>query len=129
MAVIAHNDSVQAEISQLVLSADSLVQIGDLRDEGYERAYLKAYDNYVSAGELVETLQDSVSVDKHKNLSDRKSQLERKLYDAYVSFQEKSKLFEDDVEISTEFKERAGSISSVINVAGFEDKQKPVSEE
>ena len=129
MAVIAHNDSVQAEISQLVLSADSLVQIGDLRDEGYERAYLKAYDNYVSAGELVETLQDSVSVDKHKNLSDRKSQLERKLYDAYVSFQEKSKLFEDDVEISTEFKERAGSISSVINVAGFEDKLKPVSEE
>lgn len=124
MAIMAHNDSIQTEISQLVFSADSLVQVGDLHDEGYERAYLKAYDNYKSAEDLAKTLQDSASVDKHKNLADRKSQLERKLYDAYSSFQKKSKLFEDDVEISTEFKERANSISSVINVAGFEDKQK-----
>lgn len=127
---MAHNDSVQAEVSQLVFSADSLVQVGDLHDEGYERAYLKAYDNYESAEELAQTLQDSANVDRHKNLDDKKSQLERKLYDAYVSFQEKSQLFKDDVEISTEFKERAGNISSVINVAEFENKQeKAVPEE
>lgn len=123
MAIMAHNDSVQAEVSQLVFSADSLVQVGDLHDEGYERAYLKAYDNYESAEELAQTLQDSANVDRHKNLDDKKSQLERKLYDAYASFQEKSQLFKDDVEISTEFKERAGNISSVINVAEFENKQ------
>ncbi|HJH71300.1 MAG TPA: serine/threonine-protein kinase [Bacteroidaceae bacterium] len=130
MAIMAHNDSVQAEVSQLVFSADSLVQVGDLHDEGYERAYLKAYDNYESAEELAQTLQDSANVDRHKNLDDKKSLLERKLYDAYVSFQEKSQLFKDDVEISTEFKERAGNISFVINVAEFENKQeKAVPEE
>ena len=91
---------------------------------------MKAYDNYESAEELAQTLQDSANVDRHKNLDDKKSQLERKLYDAYVSFQEKSQLFKDDVEISTEFKERAGNISSVINVAEFENKQeKAVPEE
>lgn len=120
MAVIAYNDSLQNEISKLLLSVDSLIQVGDLRDEGYEKVYLKAHERYASAQELVENLTDSTRMSSYESLPDKKEQLERKLYEAYLSLQNKAKLFEDDVEISAEFKERAGNISSVINVAEFE---------
>lgn len=120
LAIQAYNDSLRTGISSLVGTADSLVRVGDVYEEGYEKAYLEAYGNYESAQQMVQKLKDSLNTTQVETLTGKKAELENKLYKAYTSFQEKAQLFEDDAEISAEFKERANSIGAVIDVAKFD---------
>lgn len=120
LAIQAYNDSLRTGISSLVGTADSLVRVGDVYEEGYEKAYLEAYGNYESAQQMVQNLKDSLNTTQVETLTGKKAELENKLYKAYTSFQEKAQLFEDDAEISAEFKERANSIGAVIDVAKFD---------
>lgn len=120
LVIQAYNDSLRVGISNLVSTGDSLVQVGDMYEEGYEKAYLEAYGSYESAQQMTQELRDSLDTTQAESLTGKKAELENKLYKAYASFQEKARLFEDDAEISAEFKERANSIGAVIDVAKFD---------
>ena len=118
-AVMIHNDSLQMCASQFVATADSLLLVGDLHDEGYESAYLAAYENYQKAVLCGEELMENAELQEAEIVNEQMQQLETKLYDAYVSIKQRAELFSDDVEIAQEFLDRASRISSVIDVEKF----------
>lgn len=117
MAIQLHNDSVQTEVVKLVSLGDSLFSAGDLHDEGYENAYLEAYDNYQKALSCSEKFEDGMKLQNENEIKNKQAQLESKLYDAYTMLQKKAELFAEEADIANEFKERASRISAVINIS------------
>ncbi len=114
-------DSVKTMIDTFVTLSVERFAAGEARDEGYETAYIEAYDAIDKAIASVDTLAirfNQSYKDKDKLLPMRDS-VERKLYDAYMNFNAKVDLFSDDPEVSEEFKQRAAKIASVIDVGKF----------
>jgi len=111
------NDSIMKQMSmseELILQQ---IAIGDQHEEGYELAYIKAYDELLTAISSADKLTDGSGKDKISMLDNIKDSLEYKLFKAYSSFIEKSNLFKnDDQEVSAEFRERATNISKRIDV-------------
>lgn len=120
LEIQAHNDSVRSEITRFMLLGDSLSKIGDIHDEGYESAYLDAYVSYQKSIEKESLLLGDVKDFDSDVAINKMSDLEGKLYEAYLSIQEKAKLFEDDPEIANEFNERALRIKSIIDISKFD---------
>lgn len=108
-----HNDSIQTVIANLVQTGDSLVAAGDLHEEGFENEYLKAYEFYQDALNNRNEL-SGVKMANEETLINKNEQLVTKLREAYQSFIEKAKFFENDVEIATEFEGRAKKINEII---------------
>lgn len=108
-----HNDSIQSVIANLVQTGDSLVVVGDLHEEGFENEYLKAYEFYQDALSNRNEL-SGVKMMNEEALINKNEQLATKLHEAYQSFIEKAKFFENDVEIATEFEGRAKRINEII---------------
>lgn len=125
-AITLHNDSIHTEISGFILSGDSLSHMGDLHDEGYESAYLEAYNSYRNAISLGEQLQGGDQIQNESEIKEKITTVESKLYEAYLSLRERAELFAEDTEIAAEFNDRAMKISSTIDVSKFnkEDFQK-----
>ena len=115
------NDSIIKQIGVYEKFVLQQVSIGDEHDEGYERAYIKAYDELNKAFSSAEELSDGVEYERAEALSLMQDSIEHKLYDAYVNFTNKSVLFEeDDPDVSEEFKKRASDISKRIDVSKYE---------
>lgn len=119
-SIFLYNDSIMKQISS---SEDIIIQqigIGDKHEEGYEVAYIRAYDELAMAISSAKLLSDSVGKKETDRLLVVKDSVEYKLYQAYSNFMEKSVLFEEDEpEVSEEFKERASNISNRIDVSKF----------
>ena len=97
------------------------VAIGDEHEEGYELAYIKAYDELLIAISSADKLTEGAGKGKIAMLRSIKDSIEYKLYLAYSSFIDKSALFEaDDPEVGEEFKKRASNISTRIDVKKFD---------
>lgn len=109
-----YNDSLFVEIKKSVQLGDKFLSEGDMRDEGYETSYLKAFENYQKAIEDGRLLQNGVANPDENNIQNKISELHKKLQESYNSLLEKAELFMDDVEISDEFKQRAAKINQVI---------------
>jgi len=120
-AKIAHvNDSILKRISASEELINQQITIGDQHEEGYELAYIKAYDELLEAISSADKLTSGIGKEKVGILDVIKDSIEYKLCQAYSTFIEKSKLFEiDDPEVSDEFKKRATSISKRIDVDKF----------
>lgn len=119
--IVIINDSIMKRISlseKLILQQ---VAIGDEHEEGYELAYIKAYDELLIAISSADKLTEGAGKGKIAMLRSIKDSIEYKLYLAYSSFIDKSALFEaDDPEVGEEFKKRASNISTRIDVKKFD---------
>ncbi|MDE7346275.1 MAG: serine/threonine protein kinase [Muribaculaceae bacterium] len=111
----AYNDSVQSLMKSAIARGDSLARVGAQHDEAYEVELLKAYGIYGDAMDY--KLKDGQIPEGASALEGKRKTLESQLYEAYCSFIEKAEIFSDDEEISSEFKERAKSISDVIDIS------------
>lgn len=119
-SVIIHNDSIMKQISSSENIITQHILIGDKHEEGYEVAYIKAYDELAMALSLAEQLMEGAGEEETGHLLAVKDSVEYRLYQAYSNFMEKSVLFEnDEPDVSEEFKERASSISNRIDVSKF----------
>lgn len=116
-------DSIQAEITDLVSLGDSLYLIGDIHDEGYESAYIEAYDSYNKAVSFDEEFLNSMEL-AGDSIKEKMSRLESKLYESYVLLLDKAELFEDEADVANEFKERALRIRAAIDPVKFDSFQK-----
>lgn len=117
---MAYNDSIEALAKTYIITGDSLVNIGDAHDEGYEKAYIKAYQIYTQASEC--KLKDGSSIKWKDDANKKLDKVGQNLYSAFVSLNEKADIFSDDEEIAGEFKNRAKSISEIIDVAKYQTK-------
>lgn len=118
--IILHNDSIMKQISSSENIIIEQIRIGDKHEEGYEVAYIKAYDGLAMALSLAEQLMEGAGEEETDHLLAVKDTIEYKLYHAFSNFMEKSVLFEkDEPDVSEEFKERASSISNRIDVSKF----------
>lgn len=124
-AKIAHaNDSIMKRISTSEKLIRQQTAIGDKHEEGYELAYIKAYDELLVALSSADKLTEESGKDKIVMLRSIKDSIEYKLYLAYSNFVDKSILFEgDDPEVGEEFKKRASNISARIDVTKFNIKE------
>lgn len=118
--IIHQNDSILKQISVYEANALKQISIGDKHEEGYELAYLKAYDGiseiYSSVGKLSESEYEGLS-----QLQSLKDSVEYKLFEAYSNFMKKSAIFEsEDPDVSEEFKKRAKVISERIDIGKYE---------
>ena len=116
------NNSILENINALEASADSISNIGDEHDEGYESAYLKAFSYYSEALGLVEKFEGDFTYNT-EGISNKVNIVENKLYEAYQNFMNKAERFSDDVEVSREFEDRASKISSVIDIHKYQIKE------
>lgn len=119
----AHNDSVMTEIKSLVLMGDRQISEGDRHDEGYETAYIAAYESFQNAVELSKTLEGGTKYDGTKDISQKMKETAAKLHAAYKMLQEKAGLFADDPAIANDFKERAEKISKTIDMKEIKNNQ------
>lgn len=113
----AYNDSIQSLINTSINVGDSLFNVGNLHEEGFEVALIDAYQTYMKA--TTYRFQDGHNYNDKSKIEDKIQQIERQLFDAYTSFKEKAAIFADEVEISDEFEGRAKAISDVIDVTKF----------
>lgn len=120
LEIIAYNDSILSEISKLVLKGDSLSNAGDIHDEGFESAYLKAFECYQNAISSGDELLNDANIINEGDIHNKLDYVESKLYSAYTMMQEKARLFADDPEIAGEFYDRASRISNVIDLNKFQ---------
>lgn len=115
--IIHVNDSILKRISASEELIHQQLAIGEQHEEGYELAYIKAYDELLVAISSANKLTNGIGKEKVGMLDNIKDSIEYKLCQAYSNFIEKSKLFEiDDPEVSDEFRKRATNISKRINV-------------
>ena len=96
---------------------DSLLNVGNLHEEGFEVALIDAYQTYIKATSY--QFKDGHNYNDKSKIEDKIQQIERQLFDAYTSFKEKAAIFADEEEISDEFEGRAKAISDVIDVTKF----------
>lgn len=123
-AKIAHlNDSIMEQISTSESFIRQQAAIGDKHEEGYELAYIKAYDELLNAISSADKLTEDIGKNKVVMLQSIRDSIEYKLYLAYSNFTGKSALFEDDdPEVAEEFKKRASNIGKRIDVKKYEIK-------
>lgn len=123
-AKIAHlNDSIMEQISTSESFIRQQAAIGDKHEEGYELAYIKAYDELLNAISSADKLTEDAGKNKVVMLQSIRDSIEYKLYLAYSNFTGKSALFEDDdPEVAEEFKKRASNIGKRIDVKKYEIK-------
>lgn len=114
----AYNDSILSLINTSIIVGDSLFNVGNLHEEGFEVALIDAYHAYMKATSY--QFKDGHNYEDKSKIEDKIQQIERQLFDAYLSFKEKSAIFADEKEISDEFEGRAKAISDVIDVTKFE---------
>lgn len=114
-AAAAHNDSIQNVVMKLTVTADSLVKVGDSHGEGYEVAYLRAYDNYKKAIDNGTQMLNGKKLDNEADIAGKKRQLEAKLRVAYDELEKKAKLFDGEEDfVAKEFRVRADKIKSAV---------------
>lgn len=113
----AYNDSIQSLIDASINIGDSLYNVGNLHEEGFEVALIDAYQAYQKADSY--QFKEGENHKDKSEIKDKIQQIERQLFDAYTSFKEKVAIFADEEEISNEFEERAKAISDVIDVTKF----------
>lgn len=112
-----YNDSIQSLINTSIIMGDSLLNVGNLHEEGFEVALIDAYQTYIKATSY--QFKDGHNYNDKQKIEDKIQQIERQLFDAYTSFKEKAAIFADEEEISDEFEGRAKAISDVIDVTKF----------
>lgn len=112
-----YNDSIQSLINTSIIMGDSLLNVGNLHEEGFEVALIDAYQTYIKATSY--QFKDGHNYNDKSKIEDNIQQIERQLFDAYTSFKEKAAIFADEEEISDEFEGRAKAISDVIDVTKF----------
>ena len=114
------NDSIMMQIASSEKTILEQTSIGDRHEEGYELAYIKAYDELTKAFNDAEALSKGIGQEKMNDLLVVKDSIEHKLYQAYSNFINKATLFEkDEPDVSEEFKERANHISERIDVTKY----------
>lgn len=114
------NDSIMMQIASSEKTILEQTSIGDRHEEGYELAYIKAYDELTKAFNDAEALSKGIGQEKMNDLLVVKDSIEYKLYQAYSNFINKSTFFEkDEPDVSEEFKERANHISERIDVTKY----------
>lgn len=119
--IIHTNDSIVKRISESEKFIQRQIALGDKHEEGYEVAYINAYDELSTAMSSAKRLTEDVGINKRRELNDIKDSIEYKLYLAYSNFVEKSALFaSEDPEVGDEFKKRASNIRNRINVKKYE---------
>ena len=119
--IVYVNDSIMKQISASEDFVRRQITNGDQHEEGYEVAYIKAYDELLVAISSANKLTNGFRKDKISVLDKMKDSIEFKLYQAYSNFIDKSHLFEtDDSDVSEEFKRRAKNISERIDVKKFD---------
>ena len=118
--IVQKNDSITNVIANCEKVIMQQVAIGDMHEEGYESAYITAYEELVKAISSIGELANGVEYKNKGKLLVLKDSVESKLFNAYTNFMDKSALFEeDDPEVSEEFKKRASDISKRIDVKKF----------
>lgn len=118
-----YNDSIQSLMDIQIAIGDSLANIGALHDEGFETAFLDAYQYYKKA--VTYKLKDGSSPEKLPTVKIKIQGIEEQLFNAYASFKEKATIFIDDEDIASEFNARAKNISDIIDISKFSTKDKP----
>lgn len=113
----AYNDSIQSLINTSIMVGDSLFNVGNLHEEGFELAFIESYNNYTKA--ISYQFKDGQNYKDKAKIESKIKQIERQLFDAYKSFKEKANIFADEDEISAEFEGRAKAISDIIDVTKF----------
>lgn len=114
----AYNDSIQSLINTSILVGDSLSNVGNLHEEGFEIALIDAYNTYKDV--ISYQFKDGHCYKDKSKVENKILQIERLLYDAYVTFKEKAAFFAEEEEIADEFEGRAKAISDVIDVTKYE---------
>lgn len=117
---VAYNDSVTSLMTTQINLGDSLADIGALHEEGFEVALLDAYKNYSKA--LSCKLNNGMFPGDKTKIDGKLQNIENKLYEAYLSFKEKAEIFSDEESAVLEFNGRAKSISDVIDITKYEQK-------
>lgn len=122
------NDSIIRQILLYEQIVQQQITIGDMHEEGYESAYIKAYDELMKALSSVNKLSEGKKYNKIDQLNLMKDSLEQKLFQAYSNFINKSTLFQnDDPDVSEEFRQRALSISKRIDIRKYENNDSTIS--
>lgn len=110
----ARNDSIQNNIKILVKDADSAMEIGSKHDEGYEQAYIDAFQKYEQALNMSNRMtRENADI---QTLKSGKEKAEQALKAARVELDNKAKEFEMDgmADIAQEFRMRSNNISNVL---------------
>lgn len=120
------NDSIKLKIASYEESIKDNVSIGDIHDEGYETAYIEAYNEIEKALKSSKELPDGAY--DNKFLIQTKDSIINKLSVAYDGFIQKAEMFSDDPEVSAEFKTRAESIIKCIGKDNVKRQEMTVNE-
>lgn len=117
-AAIAHrNDSIKGVIDLYKKNVVYQISVGDKHDEGYELAYIRAYEEVCSAVDVSKELPAKEQNMAKKDMLTIKYSIERKLYNAYIVFMDKANFFETDFpDVSADFKKRALNITKYIDM-------------
>lgn len=117
-AAIAHrNDSIKVVIDLYKKNVVYQISVGDKHDEGYELAYIRAYEEVCSAVDASKELPAKEQNMAKKDMLTIKYSIERKLYNAYIVFMDKANFFETDFpDVSADFKKRALNITKYIDM-------------
>lgn len=117
-AAIAHrNDSIKGVIDLYKKNVIYQISVGDKHDEGYELAYIRAYEEVCSAVDASKELPVKEQNMAKKDMLTIKYSIERKLYNAYIVFMDKANFFETDFpDVSADFKKRALNITKYIDM-------------
>lgn len=117
-AAIAHrNDSIKGVIDLYKKNVIYQISVGDKHDEGYELAYIRAYEEVCSAVDASKELPAKEQNMAKKDMLTIKYSIERKLYNAYIVFMDKANFFETDFpDVSADFKKRALNITKYIDM-------------
>lgn len=108
----AFNDSINNVAKKLIATADSLINVGDMKYENYEVNYLRALDNYKLAEATgAQATPATVKIDKAKI-----DHITRELTAAHAMLIEKVDLFSDMPELAQGFRDRADKIANTIDI-------------
>lgn len=108
------NDSLRINANEFIKSSDASFLLGEKHDEGFENAYIDAYNGYEQA---IETL-GKITSDKPnvKEIEAKKEKTKKVLLEAQKELEQKAKDFEseDMPDIADEFHNRAEKIINTI---------------
>lgn len=110
----ATNDSLRLEVDGLIKASDASFSLGEKHDEGFETAYIEAYQGYQNA---IETI-DKMTSDKPdiKIINKKREKTKEVLLTAHGELVQKAKEFEAEEmpDIAKEFYDRAQKIKKTI---------------
>lgn len=117
-AIVHRNDSIKGVIDLYKKNVVYQISVGDKHDEGYELAYIRAYEEVCSAVDASKELSAKEQNVVQKDMLSTKDSIESKLHSAYTVFMDKAAMFETDFpDISADFKKRASNIAKYINIS------------